>query len=234
MAIICDRFDALGFSDPQRRFRLGILGGTFDPIHVGHLACAEQVRESFALDAVIFIPTAQPVFKRNQQIAPASDCFKMCHLATRSNPHFDVSALEINRGGDTYTVDTLRQLRDYYPENVELYFIAGADAIATITKWKDSTLLGSMAKFIGVTRPGFSIKPNQDERHNLEIAGISVDYLEITALAISSSDLRKRIGEGRSVRYLVLREVGDYIHSQKLYRYDDGGIHGINSSCKEK
>ncbi len=226
MAIVCDRFDNLGFSDRTTTYRLGIMGGTFDPIHFGHLACAEQVRESFGLDAVVFIPTAQPVFKRNQQIAPPADRFKMCYLATRSNPHFDVSSLEIDRGGDTYTVDTLRQLRDYYPSNVELCFIAGADAIATITKWKDSSLLGSMAKFIGVTRPGFSIKQDAAEKQALEAAGISVDYLEVTALAISSSDLRCRIGEGRSIRYLVSREVGDYIHAQNLYRYDRGGQDG--------
>ena len=226
MAIVCDRFDSLGFQDRTTTYRLGIMGGTFDPIHFGHLACAEQVRELFSLDAVVFIPTAQPVFKRDRQIAPAADLFKMCYLATRSNPHFDVSALEINRGGDTYTVDTLRQLRDYYPSNVELYFIAGADAIATITKWKDSSLLGGMAKFIGVTRPGFSIKPNEDEQRALKEAGILVEQVEVTALAISSSDLRQRIGEGKSIRYLVSREVGDYIHAEKLYRYDNGGKNG--------
>lgn len=219
MAIICDRFDALGFNNRSQRFRLGIFGGTFDPIHVGHLACAEQVRESFDLDAVIFIPTAQPVFKRNQQIAPAAERFKMCYLATRSNPYFDVSPLEISRGGDTYTIDTLRQLRDYYPENVSLFFIAGADAIKTITKWKDSSQLGNLAHFIGVTRPGFSIEPEEQEQRKLEEAHITLDYLEVTALAISSRNLRARIGEGKSIRYLVSQEVGDYIHSQGLYRY---------------
>lgn len=221
MAVICERFDSLGFDDPKKHYQLGILGGTFDPIHVGHLACAEEVRVAYGLDAVVFIPTAQPVFKRDRQIAPAQRRFAMCQLATRNNPHFDVSPIEIERGGDTYTVDTLRVLREYYPDNVELLFIAGADAINTITKWKDSNALGSMAKFIGVSRPGYFIAPSEKELLARKEANIDVSYLEITALSISSSDIRQRIADKSSIRYLVPSEVRCYIANHQLYRYNE-------------
>ncbi len=113
MSCICNKFDTLGFDNPSRFYRLGIMGGTFDPIHIGHLACAEQVREALELDAVIFIPTGTPVFKLGQDVAPAEKRLAMCRLAVRSNPFFDVSGIEVERGGNTYTVDTLEQLRAY-------------------------------------------------------------------------------------------------------------------------
>lgn len=220
MAVISERFDDLGKRDPDRIYRLGILGGTFDPIHVGHLACADEVRDGFGLDAVIFIPTAHPVFKRNQQIAPALERFKMCRLATADNPSFDVSAIEIERGGDTYTVDTLRALRRHYPANVEIFFIAGVDAISTITKWKDSEALGGMARFIAVSRPDFDLSDEQKCRLMRNESNIDVSFLEITALAISSSGIRERIGQGKSVRYLVPAAVDEHVKSNGLYRYN--------------
>ena len=123
---ICERFD--DFGKDGKPCRLGIMGGTFDPIHNGHLACAEQAREDLGLDVILFIPTGNPVFKRGQRIAPASDRLAMCRAAIADNPYFDVSDIEIARGGDTYTIDTLRTLRGHFPPNVELYFLAGADS----------------------------------------------------------------------------------------------------------
>ena len=121
MAVISERFDDLGRDGAPAR--LGIMGGTFDPIHIGHLACAEQAREAFGLDGVLFVPAGNPVFKKDRAVTPAGMRLAMCRLAVASNPAFDVSAVEVERGGDTYTVDTLRQLRAHYPGNVELFFI---------------------------------------------------------------------------------------------------------------
>ena len=218
MAAICERFDDLGADG--RPARLGIMGGTFDPIHIGHLACAEQAREAFELAAVVFIPAGNPVFKKDRAVTPAADRLEMCRLATRSNPAFDVSAIEIERGGDTYTVDTLRQLRAHYPNNVELRFITGADAVASIVAWRESAAIADLARLIAVTRPGYALS---DERRAL-IEGrgnFAVDYLEITSLAVSSSDLRRRVAAGASIRYLTMQRVFDYIREKRLYR-DDG------------
>ena len=218
MAAICERFDDLGADG--RPAPLGIMGGTFDPIHIGHLACAEQAREAFELAAVVFIPAGNPVFKKDRAVTPAADRLEMCRLATRSNPAFDVSAIEIERGGDTYTVDTLRQLRAHYPDNVELRFITGADAVASIVAWRESAAIADLARLIAVTRPGYALS---DERRAL-IEGrgnFAVDYLEITSLAVSSSDLRRRVAAGASIRYLTMQRVFDYIREKRLYR-DDG------------
>ncbi|MEG1512239.1 MAG: nicotinate-nucleotide adenylyltransferase [Raoultibacter sp.] len=217
---ISERFDALGFDNPEKTYRLGIMGGTFDPIHIGHLACAEQARDTFGLDAVIFIPAGNPVFKKNQVITPAAQRLEMCRLAVRSNPSFDVSDIEIRRPGDTYTVDTLRELRTYYPSNVELYFITGADAVFSIVRWRESAAIAGLAHLIAVTRPGYAL--SQEKRAYLaENSAFSVTYAEVTALAISSSDLRERVREGRSIRYLTMQHVFDYIHEKGLYHGND-------------
>lgn len=218
MAAICERFDDLGADG--RPARLGIMGGTFDPIHIGHLACAEQAREAFELAAVVFIPAGNPVFKKDRAVTPAADRLEMCRLATRSNPAFDVSAIEIERGGDTYTVDTLRQLRAHYPDNVELRFITGADAVASIVAWRESAAIADLARLIAVTRPGYAL--SEERRALIEGRGnFAVDYLEITSLAVSSSDLRRRVAAGASIRYLTMQRVFDYIREKRLYR-DDG------------
>lgn len=218
MAAICERFDDLGADG--RPARLGIMGGTFDPIHIGHLACAEQAREAFELAAVVFIPAGNPVFKKDRAVTPAADRLEMCRLATRSNPAFDVSAIEIERGGDTYTVDTLRQLRAHYPDNVELRFITGADAVASIVAWRESAAIADLARLIAVTRPGYAL--SEERRALIEGRGnFAVDYLEVTSLAVSSSDLRRRVAAGASIRYLTMQRVFDYIREKRLYR-DDG------------
>ena len=220
MAKVCERFDDLGADG--RPARLGIMGGTFDPIHVGHLACAEQAREAFRLDAVVFVPASVPVFKKDRDVAPAQDRLAMCRLATRKNPAFDVSDLEIRRGGDTFTVDTLRQLREHYPSNVELWFITGADAVADIARWHDSSALAYLARFIAVTRPGYELTAAQRER--IEAMHFQVEHLEVTALAVSSSDVRRRVRAGRSARYLTLQCVYDYILEHGLYAPGEGEL----------
>lgn len=217
MTAICERFDTLGLADSHRTYRLGIMGGTFDPIHQGHLVCAEQTREAFDLDAVVFIPTCQPVFKRGQRIAPAHHRLEMCRLATLDNPYFDVSSLEIDRGGDTYTVDTLRILREHYPANVELYFIAGADAISSIAHWKNAAEMGALARFVGVDRPGYELSEAQRMAIIQEAQGITLSFITIEAIALSSSELRKRMEAGKSIRYLTPRVVADYIACHSLY-----------------
>ena len=216
MPVICERFDLLGQEDPSREYRLGIMGGTFDPIHMGHLACAEQARVAFALDAVIFIPTGQQPFKQGKRVTDAAMRLEMCKLACASNPFFDVSAIEIEREGLTYTVDTLRQLHEHYPSNVKLFFITGADAMLSIAKWHDSTAIADLAHLIAVTRPGYEM--TDEAKAELDVANFSVSYLEITALSISSSMMRAWVREGKSIRYLTSLAVHDYVLAKNLYK----------------
>lgn len=189
--------------------RLGIMGGTFDPIHIGHLACAEQVREAYGLDAVAFIPAGSPVFKRDRDVTPADDRLAMCRLATESNPAFDVSAMEIERGGDTYTVDTLRELRAHYPDNVELVFITGADAVAKIFRWHESEAVAGLARFVAVTRPGYTL--DDEMRATFEKSPFTVDFLEVTGLSVSSSDLRRRVSRGQ------INQIPHYVECARLH-----------------
>lgn len=221
--VICERFDNLGRNGAPRR--IGIMGGTFDPIHNGHLVCAEQVREDFKLHAIIFIPTGQPVFKRGKKIASGQQRLAMCRGAIADNPFFDVSAIEVARGGDTYTIDTLRTLRAHYPKNVELFFIAGADAIASVSKWKDSDEMGKLARFVGVDRPGYELSEERRATIKASAPGIDISFLTIEALAISSSELRNRLESGRSIRYLTPQVVVDHVMEHKLYTNEEV-VHG--------
>lgn len=217
MAVISERFDTLGLEDPSKQYRLGIMGGTFDPIHIGHLACAEQVRDGFGLDAVLFIPAGNPAFKRHQYVSPAEMRLEMCRLACASNPLFDVSDIEVKRSGTTYTVDTLRAIREHYPSNVELFFITGADAMLSILKWKDSVEISHVAQLIAVTRPGY-LMSDESKQYLRDSSDFAVSYMEVTALSISSSDLRERVAKNSSIRYLTMQSVFDYIHANKLYQ----------------
>jgi nicotinate-nucleotide adenylyltransferase len=217
VAIISTRFDDLGRTCPEKKYRLGIMGGTFDPIHIGHLACAEQVRESFGLDGIIFIPAGMPVYKKKIKVSSAAHRLTMCKMACKTNPYFDASAIEIERAGDTYTVDTLRQLRVHYPKNVELYFITGVDAIFNIISWRESSAIAGLAHLIAAARPGYTVSDNlkiQLEKHS----SLSITFTEVTALAISSSDLRTRVASGLSIRYLTMQNVLDYIAENGLYQ----------------
>lgn len=218
--VICPRFDDLGADG--RPARLGIMGGTFDPIHIGHLSVADQVREALGLDAVLFIPAGVPVFKRDRRVAPAADRLAMCRLAVADNPFFDVSDIEIRRGGDTYTVDTLREMRAHYPDNVEFWFIIGADAVASISLWRESDAIAQLCKLAAVTRPGFQL--DSATRAQVDEAGaFDVRYLQATALSVSSSDLRERLEQSLSIRYLTTDGVCDYIREKGLYGFAEGG-----------
>jgi nicotinate-nucleotide adenylyltransferase len=193
-----------------RRPRLGVMGGTFDPIHHGHLVAASEVQTVFDLDEVVFVPTGQPWQKEDRQVSPAEHRYLMTVIATASNPRFTVSRVDIDRPGETYTVDTLRELHAARPD-AELYFITGADALAQILSWKDNEELWGLAHFVGVTRPG----------HQLSGAGVPgerVSLLEVPAMSISSTDCRRRVGDDQPVWYLVPDGVVQYIAKHRLYR----------------
>jgi nicotinate-nucleotide adenylyltransferase len=187
------------------------MGGTFDPIHNGHLVAASEVASRFALDEVVFVPTGQPWQKTHRHVAPAEDRYLMTVIATASNPRFSVSRVDIDRPGETYTIDTLKDLREQYGATTELFFITGADALAQILGWHRSDELFELAHFVGVTRPG----------HHLEDPGFpegGVSLIEVPALAISSTDCRDRVAAGEPVWYLVPDGVVQYISKRRLYR----------------
>ncbi|MCW2143395.1 nicotinate-nucleotide adenylyltransferase [Actinoplanes cyaneus] len=191
------------------------MGGTFDPIHHGHLVAASEVQARFQLDEVMFVPTGQPYEKG--RVSPAEDRYLMTVIATASNPRFHVSRADMDRDGPTYTVDTLRDMRAVYGQSAELYFITGADALSRIMSWKDALTMLRLAHFIGVTRPGFELSAaNLPEE--------SVTLVEVPAMAISSSDCRQRVAAGLPVWYLVPDGVVQYINKRGLYR--DSGIAG--------
>ncbi|GAC1371220.1 MAG: nicotinate-nucleotide adenylyltransferase [Pseudarthrobacter sp.] len=189
------------------RLRLGVMGGTFDPIHHGHLVAASEVAAKFGLDEVVFVPTGQPWQKSHQQVSTPEHRYLMTVIATASNPRFTVSRVDIDRAGPTYTIDTLRDLRTQRPE-ADLFFITGADALAQILSWKAIDELWSLAHFVGVTRPG----------HVLDGMGRKdVSLLEVPAMAISSTDCRSRVAANNPVWYLVPDGVVQYIAKYGLY-----------------
>lgn len=189
--------------------RVGVMGGTFDPIHHGHLVAASEAAAKFGLDEVVFVPTGRPSFKTSQQVTPAEDRYLMTVIATAANPQFTVSRVDIDRDGFTYTIDTLRDLRAARPGD-EFFFITGADAIAQILSWKDADHLWKYAHFVAVTRPGHAI-----DLRMLPAEHVSV--VEVPALAISSTDCRQRVRRGEPVWYLVPDGVVQYIHKHDLY-----------------
>ena len=215
---VTGRFDRLGFDDPGREYRLGIMGGTFDPIHLGHLVCAEQARDQFKLDAVIFMPTGMPAWKQGKGVTAVADRLEMVRLATEGNEAFDVSRIETDREGVTYTVDTLQLLRDHYPANVKLYFITGTDAILQLFAWHDAARMSTLASFIAASRPGYD-PADAIAAHDRSKVKFDLHLFEVPALAISSTDLRRRKAGGRSVRYLVPTPVERYINFHGLYSH---------------
>jgi nicotinate-nucleotide adenylyltransferase len=191
------------------------MGGTFDPIHYGHLVTAEEALQQFWLDSVVFLPTGQPWMKEHDVVSPPEDRYLMTVIATASNPLFRVSRVDVDREGPTYTVDTLRALKDELGGDTDLYFITGADAVLEIFQWKDPEELFQLAHFIAATRPGYDIagfEAHAPTKH----PGITV--MNIPALAISSTDVRTRIASGRPIRYLVPEGVKSYIEKAGLYR----------------
>jgi nicotinate-nucleotide adenylyltransferase len=185
------------------------MGGTFDPIHHGHLVAASEVQGRFDLDEVVFVPTGEPYQKG--PVSPAEDRYLMTVIATASNPRFHVSRADIDRRGPTYTIDTLREMHALYGPGTDLFFITGADALAKILSWKDALEMLSMANFVGVTRPGFELSDDH-------LPEDSVTLVEVPAMAISSSDCRARVAAGKPVWYLVPDGVVQYIAKRRLYR----------------
>jgi nicotinate-nucleotide adenylyltransferase len=184
------------------------MGGTFDPIHHGHLVAASEVQSRFALDEVVFVPTGQPYQKG--PVSPAEDRYLMTVIATASNPRFSVSRVDIDRGGTTFTIDTLRDLHADYPD-AELFFITGADVLEQILSWRQAEELFSLAHFVGVTRPGYRL----DDAH---LPNGSVSLIDVPAMAISSTACRERVAAGLPVWYLVPDGVVQYISKRDLYR----------------
>src|ERR1022692_1146445 len=195
--------------------RIGVMGGTFDPIHHGHLVAASEVAQVFSLDEVVFVPTGEPWQKEGRRVSPSEDRYLMSVIATASNPRFSVSRVDIDRPGATYTIDTLRELRSVRGEAAELYFITGADALSRMLSWKNTDELFRLAHFVGCTRPG----------HRLTHDGLPdgrVSLIGIPALAISSTACRQRVMSGQPVWYLVPDGVVQYIAKRGLYQQGAG------------
>lgn len=190
--------------------RLGIMGGTFDPIHHGHLVAASEVASLYSLDEVVFVPTGEPWQKSQRVVSPAEHRYLMAVIATASNPRFWVSRVDIDRAGPTYSVDTIRDIADQRPDD-QLFFITGADALSQILSWKDASDALKLAHFVGVTRPGYELS---DEH----LPHDSVTLLDVPALAISSSAIRERVAAGRPAWYLVPDGVVQYIAKHRLYK----------------
>lgn len=191
--------------------RLGLMGGTFDPVHHGHLVAAEEARVALELDRVLFVPAGQPWQKDDRTVTPPQDRYEMTVRAVQDNEHFEVSRVDLDRDGPTYTVDTLRSIAAIEP-GAELFFITGADAILQILTWKDPEEALALATFVAVSRPGHDLAA-------LDALAVARDVvrLEIPALAISSSDIRRRVAEGRPIRYLLPEAVRDYVDRHRLY-----------------
>lgn len=192
------------------------MGGTFDPIHFGHLVTAEEALVQFNLDKVIFMPTGKPVAKTHEDVTSAEHRYLMTVLATAANPDFDVSRMEVDRPGPTYTIDTLRTLRAEHGPSAELFFITGADAVWEIVTWKDAEEVADLATFIAATRPGYDLELARAS-HEEAATGYLIEYIGVPALAISSTDMRSRVAEGRPIRYLTPEPVVAYIEKHGLY-----------------
>jgi nicotinate-nucleotide adenylyltransferase len=192
------------------------MGGTFDPVHNGHLVAASEVTDLFDLDEVVFVPTGQP-WQKSRDVTPAEDRYLMTVIATASNPRFSVSRVDIARGGATYTRDTLRDLRRLNPD-ADLYFITGADALASILSWQDWEEMFALAKFVGVSRPGYELDGDHIQKALKEMPPDALTLVEVPALAISSTDCRKRAEVGRPIWYLVPDGVVQYVSKRNLYR----------------
>ena len=198
--------------------RLGILGGTFDPIHLGHLNCADAACIQLGLSGVLLMPAAVPVYKKDQRVTPAHVRLELCRLAAENDSRFQASALEIDRGGDTYTAHTLQVMRDFFPENVELVFIAGSDAAITIPKWRDSETIARLAHIAVVARPGWQF-PKGMSPETLD-GRFRCTLVQAPQLDVASSSVRMRCAKGESFRYTVPEAVYGYIRENHLYEQE--------------
>jgi len=189
----------------------GIMGGTFDPIHYGHLVTAEEVRDFFDLDEVIFVPSARPPHKIGQTLTDPEHRYLMVVLATITNPYFRVSRVEIERPGPSYSVDTVRYFRSLWGDDTEIFFITGADAFAQISGWNNPEELLRLCTFVAASRPGYTLSLPEVFRERVRV-------IEVSALAISSSEIRRRVRQGESIKYLLPEAVENYIYKNGLYR----------------
>lgn len=200
--------------------RIGIMGGTFDPIHYGHLVAAEEARWQFGLEKVIFIPAGHPPHKVSRKISDARHRLAMTRLAIESNPFFTASAIEIERPGLSYTINTVRDMRNTYPL-ADIYFITGADAVLEILSWKHIDELLDQCCFIAAKRPGYRLGRLKAKLPGLRRGQLKrITVIEVPALAISSTDIRQRVQTGRPIKYLLPEAVERYIREQGLYRGD--------------
>jgi nicotinate-nucleotide adenylyltransferase len=193
------------------------MGGTFDPIHNGHLVAASEVADLFDLNEVVFVPTGQPWQKQGRYVTAAEDRYLMTVIATASNPRFSVSRVDIDRAGPTYTKDTLRDLHALNPDT-DLYFITGADALASILTWQHVEELFSLARFVGVSRPGYELDGGHIAAALDSLPDDALKLVGVPALAISSSDCRTRASQNRPIWYLVPDGVVQYVSKRGLYR----------------
>jgi nicotinate-nucleotide adenylyltransferase len=202
-------------SEGLRKRKIGVMGGTFDPIHFGHLIAGEEAYFSLGLTEVVFVPTGDPFHKAGRSISSAEHRYVMTMLATLDNPHFRISRIEIDRDTSSHTVDTLREMRHWYPpRSVEFFFITGLDAVLEITAWKEPLEMPKLCKIVAVSRPGF----NPGGLKNLpEEIRANLIHLEIPLLAISSTEIRRRVSNGQSIRYLAPWLVEQYIYKNNLY-----------------
>ena len=211
---------ALARTATSRRYRLGVMGGTFDPIHHGHLVAASEVAAEFGLDEVVFVPTGVPWQKRERDVSMAEDRYLMTVIATASNPRFSVSRVDIDREGDTYTVDTLKDLRAERGDDTDLFFITGADALRQILTWRGADQLFDLAHFVGVTRPGVPL--SEDDLSHLPDDAVTL--LEVPALSISSTACRDRVRVHKPIWYLVPDGIVQYIAKRGLYPAPGSGV----------
>ncbi len=202
----------------NKKFRLGLMGGTFNPIHVGHLITAEAVWETFGLDEVLFIPSAHPPHKPEQEMIAPVHRLRMTEIAIAGNPHFRISDIELRRQGPSYALDTVNALRGIYGDDAELYFITGADAVNDLYTWYHARELLVSCHFIAATRQGSELDMETLQEHFGELGRSHIHRLSTPALEISSTDIRERLIEGRSVRYIIPSEVEEYIRKEGLYR----------------
>lgn len=191
--------------------KLAIMGGTFDPPHLGHLICAEEVYDHFKFDKVIFIPSSRPPHKDDSEVLDAQHRYMMTLLATRGNPHFAVSRIELDRPGWSYSIETVRELRRKYGQDAELYWIVGADSVLEMSIWKDVDELLKICNFVAINRPGYDL--SQADQRFLK----KVKLFEVTAVDISASEIRQRVAQGKSIKYLVPPDVESYIYENGLY-----------------
>lgn len=196
--------------------KIGIMGGTFNPIHYGHLVTAEEALAQFKLDKVVFVPSGHPPHKEDKEVLPPEERYLITAMAIASNPHFFISRIEIDRKGPSYAIDTVREFQRIYGNEIEIFFITGADAIFEILTWRDAEMLYDMCKFIAATRPGYCLEKFKKlhllpEKGDLTKKPV-IYFMEVPALAISSTDIRERVRKNKPIRYLLPESVANYIH----------------------